>query len=188
MQPLAVLIWLLLRLAAFRCKSAEEARTSRALLQRRLSIMRWCRSSLAGILVLAGTACSSITLPNINLNPLATRLELNPMSDREPLSPGPAPASELVDAEGRCPAPPTEGPTLGGIALGMTECEVVRRAGAPSRVEIADEHGERTVMLTYLAGERAGIYRFVSGRLVTMERTPEPTTPERPTRQKRARK
>lgn len=158
-------------------------------MQWRLSILRWCRSSLTGILALTGAACSSITLPNINLNPLATRLELNPMSDREPLSPGPAPASELVDAEGRCPAPSTEGPMLGGIALGMTECEVVRRAGAPSRVEIgANEHGERTVMLTYLAGERAGMYRFVSGRLVTMERTPEPVTPERSARQKRARK
>jgi hypothetical protein len=158
-------------------------------LQRRFKILRCWSNVLAGTVALAGAACSSISLPNINLNPLATRLELNPMSNREPLSPGPAPPSELVDAEGRCPATSGEGPTLGGIALEMTECEVVRRAGAPSRVEVgANEIGERTVMLTYLTGDRAGIYRFVSGRLVTMERAPEPAAPERPTRQKRARR
>jgi hypothetical protein len=41
----------------------------------------------------------------------------------------------------------------GGIALGMTECQAVQRAGSPSNVAIAaGEKGERKVVLTYLSG------------------------------------
>ena len=49
----------------------------------------------------------------------------------------------------------------GGIALQMTECDVVRRAGAPEQLQIgADERGERAVVITYIRGPRPGIYRF----------------------------
>ena len=65
------------------------------------------------------------------------------------------------------------GPT--GIALQMTECQVVRVAGYTDRVEIgADPRGQRTVTLTYLSGARPGIYYFVGGRLTSMERVAEP--------------
>jgi hypothetical protein len=37
-------------------------------------------------------------------------------------------------------------------------------------------------------GERPGIYRFVSGRLVGIERGAEPPAPERPTKKKPAKK
>ena len=40
--------------------------------------------------------------------------------------------------------------------------------------------GERSVTLTYLSGDRPGIYRFRNGRLVTMERVAEPAQPKRP--------
>ena len=61
-----------------------------------------------------------------------------------------------------------------GIALQMTECQVVAVAGYTDRVEIsADPRGQRLVTLTYLAGDRPGIYRFISGRLKSMERAPE---------------
>jgi len=70
-----------------------------------------------------------------------------------------------------------------GIALAMTECQVVGVAGYTDRVEIgANERGERAVTLTYLSGERPGIYRFRNGRLVSMERVAEPPQPKRPTK------
>src|SRR5204862_5964737 len=47
----------------------------------------------------------------------------------------------------------------GGISLAMTECQVVAVAGYTDRVEIGGgERGERTVKLTYLTGDRPGIY------------------------------
>src|SRR5262245_5246684 len=55
-------------------------------------------------------------------------------------------AADLVTAEGQCPMATAESPgdaspdaaaqPLGGIALQMTECDVVRRAGAPEQVQI----------------------------------------------------
>ncbi|HEX9320982.1 MAG TPA: hypothetical protein VF913_02515 [Xanthobacteraceae bacterium] len=71
-------------------------------------------------------------------------------------------------------APPTS-PQLGrGIGLEMSECDVVRAVGYAGQAEISTgERGERSVVLTYLQGERAGIYRFVSGRLKSIERAPE---------------
>jgi hypothetical protein len=70
---------------------------------------------------------------------------------------------------------------VGAIALGMTECQAVRRAGNPSHVAIsAAESGERRVVLTYLAGPWPGIYTFDAGRLKVVdaapvqERKPEP--------------
>jgi hypothetical protein len=116
-------------------------------------------------------------------------------------------ANDLIDASGRCageagPAAPqalnfTTGPQTGpaptapppeasgappartGVALGMTECEVVRVLGHTDRIEIAtNERGQRSVTLTYLTGERSGIYRFVAGQLVSLERTGEAPAPK----------
>jgi hypothetical protein len=57
----------------------------------------------------------------------------------------------------------------------MTECEVVGIAGPAGKVEIStNERGERSVVMTYLQGAHPGIYRFVSGRLKSIERAPEP--------------
>src|SRR2546423_8382375 len=62
-----------------------------------------------------------------------------------------------------------------GIALQMTECQVVRIPGYTDRVEIsANERGQRSVTLSYMSGARPGIYRFVGGRLATIERVAEP--------------
>lgn len=66
-------------------------------------------------------------------------------------------------------------PTAAGIGLGMSECEVLRRAGAADNFEIgANGRGERALTLTYLHGNRPGIYRFTAGRLTSIERGPEP--------------
>ncbi len=78
------------------------------------------------------------------------------------------------------PAQVRNGPN--GIALQMTECQVVAVAGYTERVEIGADHGQRSVTLTYLSGERPGIYRFVNGRLASMERVAEPEQPKKPAR------
>ena len=73
----------------------------------------------------------------------------------------------------------------GGIALGMTECEAVRRAGLPSNVSIsAGDQGERRTVLTYLGGTWPGIYTFQSGRLKEIARAPEPQKPAKPVKKK----
>ena len=57
----------------------------------------------------------------------------------------------------------------------MTECDVVKRAGIATKVEIgANDRRERTATLTYIGGERPGIYTFTDGRLKSMELGPEP--------------
>lgn len=107
----------------------------------------------------------------------------------------PVSPEDLVDASGRCAAAmvpaaagdPSQGsvslPQAGvpmipsAIALEMSECDVVKRAGFPERTEIgSNEAGERTVTLTYINGQRPGIYTFRAGRLASMERAPEPTS------------
>jgi hypothetical protein len=117
----------------------------------------------------------------------------------------PVPPQDLVDAAGRCAdaAVPVaaEGQTgahnvslpeagvpmiPSAIALDMTECDVVKRAGFPEKVEIgANEAGERNVRLTYLGGQKPGIYTFRAGRLASMERAPEPPQVKKPARKTR---
>ncbi len=75
---------------------------------------------------------------------------------------------------------------VGGIALGMTECDVVRRAGLPGNINIgAGNKGERKVVLTYLAGTWPGIYTFDAGRLKVVDRAPAPETPVKPAKKKK---
>ena len=90
-------------------------------------------------------------------------------------------------------APVSNTPLLGGVALGMSECEVVRRAGPPSNVNIsaAGEQGGRRVVLTYSGGTWPGIYTFDAGRLKVVDRAPDwqevPQQPE-PVKTKKAKK
>ncbi|MBI4367640.1 MAG: hypothetical protein HY543_12560 [Deltaproteobacteria bacterium] len=84
---------------------------------------------------------------------------------------------------------PAMPPVIGGIALGMTECQAVRRAGLPGNVTIgAGGKGERNVMLTYLSGPWPGIYRFADGRLREIERAPAPPEPPKAPPKKNAKK
>jgi hypothetical protein len=100
--------------------------------------------------------------------------------ERAPVAPPPAvaaapPPDRLEPASlggGEVPS------VLGGVALGMTECEVVRRAGQPGNISIgAGNHGQRSVTLTYLAGTWPGIYHFDGGRLKEIDNVPEPQRP-----------
>jgi len=116
-----------------------------------------------------------------------------------PLSPDkPVTAEDLVSAEGYCPgmAPPAAGPadanaaagdaaggpvvpsTSGTVALGHTECDVVRGIGAPASVSLSNNpRGNRVAVVTYTQGQRAGIYTFTAGRLTSIERGPEAEAP-----------
>lgn len=91
---------------------------------------------------------------------------------------GPEAGRPAGPAPSQVPPQVRTGPT--GIALQMTECQVVAVAGSTDRVEItAGPGGQRLVTLTYVSGERPGIYRFVNGRLNTMERVAEQPQPKR---------
>lgn len=115
--------------------------------------------------------------------------------DAPPLNPNtPVTAEDLVSAEGACPgmAAPgnaqalADGPAgapvqpAGSVALGHTECDVVRGLGAPDSVNLSSNpRGERQAVVTWTRGGRPGIYTFNAGRLSSVERAPEPPAPAR---------
>jgi hypothetical protein len=101
---------------------------------------------------------------------------------RDRVLPAVAP-EDLVNANGQCAGAGVAATENGepvpmvpaAIALEMSECDVVKRAGTAERVEIgANERRERTATLTYTNGQRPGIYSFTAGRLTALERAPEP--------------
>ena len=117
----------------------------------------------------------------------------------------PVTTNDFVDANGACPAPaPQPAPAaaagnqannpapadnvsnLGlGVALGMTECDVVSRAGAPSAVQIGrNPNGERTAVLTFNSGPRPGIYRFEGGMLAEIDRVQTAAPPPQTAKKK----
>jgi hypothetical protein len=83
--------------------------------------------------------------------------------------PGSAPVTQALGA-GDSTAAPTPGTPALGIALGMTECEVVWHVGTPSSVQIgSNPNGDRTALMTFDRGPQAGIYHFERGRLSAMD-------------------
>jgi hypothetical protein len=84
---------------------------------------------------------------------------------------GPADANALTDGAAGAPAPTT----TGTVALGHTECDVVRGIGAPDNVSLSNNpRGDRLAVVNYSRGQRAGIYTFTAGRLTSIERGAEP--------------
>jgi hypothetical protein len=83
-----------------------------------------------------------------------------------------APAAAAANQAGGAPAATDASALLGGgIALGMSECDVVFRAGAPTAVQIGkNPNGDRTAVLTFNSGPRPGIYHFEAGALAEVER------------------
>ena len=123
----------------------------------------------------------------------------------------PITANDLVAANGSCPPPavqqapvavpaaagnqPGSAPTAtdstallgGGIALGMSECDVVNRAGAASSVQIGNApNGGRTAVLTFNSGPRPGIYHFEAGALTEVERVQTAPAPAQTAKKKPA--
>lgn len=127
-------------------------------------------------------------------------IESPPLTPDKPVGP-----EDLVSADGACPgmdpgvnpgaapadanastAPPA--PT-GTVALGHTECDVVRGIGAPSNVNLSnDASGRRVAVITWTTGPRAGIYTFKAGRLSSIEGNPEPPPAPKPVKPKAKKK
>lgn len=123
--------------------------------------------------------------------------------DAPPLTPDrPVTAEDLVSADGACPgmAPPAAPadanassdaaaggppPVTGTVALGHTECDVVRGIGAPTSVNLSgNARGDRVAVVTWTSGPRAGIYTFTAGRLTSVEGTPPPPVAPKPAKHK----
>jgi hypothetical protein len=146
---------------------------------------------VAAVAMIAASGCAPSQLTevgNVNLLPKVSNLArpdwLTYSGAKDGFSLRPVTAADLVTADGQCAMTAAEAPASdasaepapvsGGIALQMTECDVVRRAGAPEQLQIgADERGDRSVTITYIRGSRPGIYRFAAGRLVSIEAAPE---------------
>jgi hypothetical protein len=132
-----------------------------------------------GLLALLLGACSAdLSLNNVTFKPETV---LNP-SGWGTFS-GRKSDPDLLNPEGQCSATASdqEAVPTGGIALHMTECEVVRRAGPVEKFEFGSgSRGDRLLVLTYLQGPHPGIYRFNGGRLVAIERAPTPSPAEAP--------
>ena len=93
----------------------------------------------------------------------------------------PAPTRTAVADPSLQKLEPTMPQVAGGIALGMTECQAVQRAGVPTNVAIsAGDKGERRAVLTFLSGPWPGIYTFADGRLKVIDRAPEQPKPAAP--------
>ena len=96
-----------------------------------------------------------------------------------------------LPAHPRTPTPrPTAQPvvpsTRGTVALGHTECDVVRGIGAPDSVNLSNNaRGDRVAVVNYSRGQRAGIYTFTAGRLSSIERGAEPVAPARTAKPKK---
>lgn len=106
-------------------------------------------------------------------------------------APMPAAAASASRDPGLDRLEPANAPALvtGGIALGMTECQTVQRAGVATNVAIsAGNKGERKVVLTYLSGPWPGIYTFNDGRLQVIDRAPEQPKPAKPASKKSPKK
>jgi hypothetical protein len=137
-----------------------------------------------------------------------TYTELQTTRQQRPIT-----ARDLVQPNGSCPPPPAapqaqSGPGIaaanapglppatsgsddgllgGGIALGMSECDVVYRAGQPSAVQIGrNPNGERAATLTFDSGPRPGLYRFEGGRLTELDSVAETAAPAQAAQKKPA--
>jgi hypothetical protein len=142
---------------------------------------RLLRLIALGVAALAAACSSDAT---INILPKASSFVPESLSLGEgsrPAELGPVTAADLVDQQGRCAAQGSDAAARGAIALQMTECEVVRRAGPPDQIEFGtSDQGERALTLTYNGGPRPGIYRFTGGRVTSIERLPQAAAPPPP--------
>ena len=97
-----------------------------------------------------------------------------------------APSPGAADANAQATGAPPPQPTGGSVALGHTECDVVRGIGAPDSVNLSSgPGGERVAVVTWSRGARAGIYTFSSGRLTSVERGPDAAPEPKPAKPKK---
>lgn len=105
------------------------------------------------------------------------------MAVAQGMAPPGSDANALTDGAAGAPVPST----MGTVALGHTECDVVRGIGAPDSVNLSNNaRGDRVAVVDSSRGQRAGTYTFTAGgRLSSIERAPEPVAPPRTAKPKR---
>jgi hypothetical protein len=120
--------------------------------------------------LLLGACSADLSVNSVTLKPESVLSPSGWTTISVPLKNNP----NLLTAEGQCSAAGSDqGAVALGIALHMTECEVVRLAGPVEKFEFgSDSRDQRLLVLTYLQGPHPGIYRFSGGRLVVIERAP----------------
>ncbi len=160
---------------------------------------------LAAIPVLAGCAKPDASQPTGKLSDVFATPDWAKFSAAKPAAQRAITPDDLLTADGRCAlsadaatvgasdaamaaAPDTTTEALaapgalpalpGGVALAMTECQVVQRTGSPERFDIGAEGGERVLTMTVTQGPSPGLYRFRGGRLVSIERIELPPAPK----------
>jgi hypothetical protein len=155
--------------------------------------IQWLRAALPGALALSLAACGNVS----DVASGDVKMFRKGWFDRPTWASTDAPTavntrrvvtpSDLLGPDGTCASAAGPGEAAadgllpGGIAVDMTECDVVQRAGRPEQFEFgSNARGERTLVMTYVRGAKPGIYKFESGRLVGMERAPEPTATAKP--------
>ena len=179
-----------------KCDKRQDARAQSAL--------AWRVVVLAALGAAVGACSSDLSLNNVTLAPKPESLMRKPdwatySGGKNDFDLRPITQADLVNPEGQCATAAADQATgftdsktagsasaaAGGIALQMTECDVVRRAGQAEKVDFGvNDRGERTVTLTYSRGPSPGIYRFAGGRLASIEGAPAP--PPAPAKQKTA--
>jgi hypothetical protein len=183
---------LLIKIMVLTQNPARRARRARsrkfgALAMQRSNRMVLRAMAMAALVQALGACSSDLSLNNLTLVPKPETLMRKPdwatfSAGKNDFALRPMTSADFVNQDGQCAGAASADPAgaegaapVGGIALQMTECDVVRRAGPVEKIDIsADERGERTVVLSYLRGSAAGVYRFVGGRLVSIERAPGP--------------
>ena len=150
--------------------------------------------AIGGLAVALAACTSDVSLDDFNLSRKLSNIATSATSTTLSFQGGrdfterPITQADLVGPQGQCAGAgidpsatgadgqPNAAPVIAqsGIALQMTECEVVQRAGGPDGIEFGNNTGERNVVLTYRGGARPGIYRFAGGRLYSIERVGEP--------------
>ena len=147
-------------------------------------------SAMVALAVILAACSRDLSVNNLTLTPkpdgLPKKSDWSQAWGRS--SSGTVTTADLVSSRGQCPLPPlAPGQSakagqaqaeLGGIALEMSECEVVHRTGPVEKMEVGTTgRGERSLVLTYLKGPWPGVYRFTAGRLVSIERAPAAPEP-----------
>jgi len=142
----------------------------------------WFSKPVSSLLTREDGSGSMATAKNFSLGPsgpVSPEDLVNPDGSCAAAAPETAAAAPQASAGGVAAAPVgSEGQIFGGVALGMSECQVVRRAGVPSNVAMSAENNERQVVLTYASGNWPGVYTFASGRLKVVDALPEAQKPK----------
>jgi hypothetical protein len=125
----------------------------------------------------------NVSVPPLNPDkPITANDLVSPEGMCPGMSPPPGPSDANASANGVAPGTP---PVLtGSVALGHTECDVVRAIGVPNNVNISNERGARVAVLLYSQGPRAGSYTFDAGRLTSIEGVEAPPPKPKPAKSK----